>query len=259
MNRVLMVGCACTLIATSFFTSTAWAAPEETTQSAETGIIRGVVQFAGRAPEMTPLRVSDDPACLTDAKSSAPTHQDVIVNRNNTLKNVVIYIKSGLPAGSKYPVPDDPAILSMSGCMYEPHVFALRVGQPLEIQNHDATIHNVNFMPQFNDRYNKSMVSKSAPPLITRFTRQEVGIRIKCDIHPWMLAWASAFDNPFYAVTGEDGSFEIRNVPDGEYTIEAWHETFGTQDLDVVVAKVQPAYAKFTYVNTGAKTSSTNP
>src|SRR4051812_7569540 len=103
---------------------------------AQTASVHGSMKFEGTPPEMPKIRITADPTCA-DARAGlpAPTRQDVIVNRNSTLKNVIVFVKSGLPAGQKYPLPSEPVVLDQRGCMYEPHVFAIRAGQELKILN----------------------------------------------------------------------------------------------------------------------------
>src|SRR5262245_30179584 len=103
----------------------------------DTAVIRGAVNFTGMAPEMPKIRITADPTCAETRKDDPPRRQDVIVNRNNTLKNVIVYVKGGLAAGKTYPMPPEAVVLDQRGCMYEPHVFAIRVGQDLKILNSD--------------------------------------------------------------------------------------------------------------------------
>lgn len=193
---------------------------------------------------MAPLKISD-PFCTKKNSGKPPTRQDVVVNSNQTLRNVIIYVKAGLPAGKKYPLPSEPVVLDQRGCVYEPHVFALRAGQDLKVLNSDSTVHNINAQSQ---KINFAMISDKVPPQLRTFQKPEMPVKIKCDVHPWMLAWAGVFDHPYFAVTGDDGSFELPALPVGEYTVEAWHEEYGAQIKKVKCAEGQPQTVEFTYL-----------
>ncbi len=106
--------------------------------------------------------------------------------------------------------------------------------QPLEIINSDATLHNVHALPKNSPQFNLGMPVKNMK-LKKSFAKAETMVKIKCEVHPWMGAWAGVLDHPFYAVSGADGKFQIKDLPAGEYTIEAWHEKLGAQTSKVTV------------------------
>jgi len=211
------------------------------------GVVRGEVKFQGTPPVMPPIRLSADPTCVQAHKEAPPTRQDVVVNRNATLKNVIVYVKDGLPTGKTYPAAAESAVLDQRGCMYEPHVLAMQVGQELKILNSDPTIHNIHAQAKENKKFNNSMISNKVPPLIKKFDKPELAIPIKCDVHPWMLAWAGVFNHPYFDVSREDGTFEIKDLPPGEYTIGAWHEKLGTREQNVQVKAGEPLQISLSY------------
>jgi hypothetical protein len=126
-------------------------------------------------------------------------------------------------------------VLDQGGCQYEPHVFGVFVGQPIAIKNSDPTPHNVHAQPHSNEPFNFSQ-QPSTPAVTRMFDKPEIGIPLKCDLHGWMNAYANVVTNPFFAVTKEDGTFELHGLPTGTYTIEAWHEEFGRQTQQVTIA-----------------------
>ena len=201
---------------------------------AQTGSsVAGKVLFEGTAPLPQPIHMDADPVCMLQHKDGAST-EEVVVNPNGTLKNVFVYVKQGLAAGQKFEAPKTPVVFDQKGCHYEPHVFGIQVNQPFEIVNSDETLHNVHALPKNSKEFNLGMPLKGMK-LTKTFTSPEIMVKVKCEVHPWMAAWGGVVDHPYFAVTGEDGSFTIKDLPPGEYTIEAWHEKYGTQTATVKV------------------------
>jgi plastocyanin len=202
------------------------------------GTITGKVLFDGAsAPETKPIDMAADAACA--AKNPNAVAEDVVV-KNGAVEYVFVYIKDGQTTEGnkkldsfKWDAPGD-ATLDQSGCHYVPHMVAVQVGQKLNVTNSDPTTHNVNVQPKNNDPFNQAQ-GQSAPPITAVFKRAEVLIPAKCNQHPWMKAWIAVTKHPFAAVTKEDGTFTIKNVPPGTYTLEAWHEKFGTKTAQVKV------------------------
>ena len=130
--------------------------------------------------------------------------------------------------------------------MYKPHVIGVMAGQNIEIKNADPTNHNIHPLPQTNQEWNESQPPGSAAKMQT-FARQEVMIPVKCNIHPWMRAYIGVVSSPFFAVTGDDGTFTIKGLPPGTYTIETWHEKYGTQDQQVTVGAKESKTVDFSF------------
>jgi plastocyanin len=196
------------------------------------GIIRGEVKFIGIAPEMKPITTTEA-CCKTDPPLA---EENIVVNSNNTLRNVFVYLQDAPPSdGAAQPA----VLLDQVHCKYIPHAIALQVGQTLRIRSSDPTMHNVHLMSEKNPAKNLAMVQAGQEnPL--KFDYAEI-IHAKCDVHPWMSAWVGVFDNPYFAITADDGSFEIKNIPPGTYKLIAWHEMYGRQEKTVTVADDKPA------------------
>lgn len=212
-----------------------------TAAMAEKTTVRGKVIFKGDASKFkrTKLNTSKDPKCKM-AKKSIGTY-DVILNKKTdpiTIKNVLVSIKSGL-ADRVFPVPSEPVVLTQFGCEYKPHVMGIMEGQELKILNGDETNHNIHFLPKANDQYNFSQPKKDLEKGKTITLDAEAPFRVKCDVHPWMGCHIGVFKHPFYDVTDKEGKFEITGMGAGSYTLELWHETFGTMTADFTVAKGQ--------------------
>lgn len=194
------------------------------------GAISGVINYSNGDPD-TVIKMDADPVCLGLHTESVQT--ETIVAEAGKLANVFVYVKEGV-SGS-YSAPADAKVLNQEGCTYIPHVLGVMTGQTLVIRNSDSTLHNVHALPQNNEEFNQGQPFQGME-LEKEFDTQEVMVRFKCDVHPWMGAYLGVLDHPFFAVSGADGSFEIDGLPAGDYVIEAWHETLGTQTQSVSVA-----------------------
>jgi hypothetical protein len=215
------------------------AAPVDT---ANAGGISGSVTYAGPDTDTT-IAMNADPVCA--GLHSTPVDTNEIAVKDGKLANVFVYVKSGLE-GKSFPTPAEKKEVDQQGCLYSPRVQGLQTGQALMIKNTDATLHNVHALPTVNQEFNQAQ-PQGLPPFDKVFDKQEVMVKIKCDVHPWMAAYVGVLPHPYYAVSGEDGSYSIPNLPPGTYTIEAWHEKLGTQTQQVTVAASQTATAAFDF------------
>jgi plastocyanin len=207
--------------------------------------ISGKITLAGTAPAMEKLKMDADPYCKTMHTTSVQS-QEVVAN-NGALQWVMIYVKSGLPAGNKYAVPGEPVTLDQKGCMYTPHVFGVRAGQKVKIVNSDATLHNIHPLPAVNAQFNIGMPLQGMSQE-KAFDKAELPpFHIKCDVHKWMSSYCGVFDHPFFAVTDKDGNYKITGLPPGTYVIESWQEKYGPQDQNVTVTGTEAKTADFSY------------
>ncbi|NKB90179.1 MAG: hypothetical protein GKS06_18385 [Acidobacteria bacterium] len=208
------------------------------------GGVAGAVMFAGEAPGAEAIQMAADPFCQTahsDAVMSAP----VMTDAAGGLMNVVVHVSSGLENYS-FDAATDQAILDQSGCVYDPHVLAMQTGQTVIIRNSDDTLHNVNVQPSSNPAFNQGQ-PLAGMEIEKIFDSAEVGIPARCDVHPWMGAFISVFDHPYFSVSATDGAFSIAQLPPGDYVLEAWHETLGTMTQSVTVAPNETASVSFEF------------
>jgi plastocyanin len=208
---------------------------------ATAGNISGKVVLEGTPPENPVIKTGSDPAC-----GSGELRGESYVVDKGALQNVFVYIKDGL--GNKYifETPTESVKLDQKGCHYAPHVVGVRVTQPLEIINSDNTMHNVHGMPDTNREFNFGQVVAGMKNTVT-FTAPEVMIPFKCDVHSWMNAYIGVVNHPYFAVTGSGGTFELKTVPPGTYTVEAWHEKLGRQTQSVTLGEKDNKELTFTF------------
>jgi plastocyanin len=215
-----------------------------------TATVSGKVTYDGAVPSLPAVSMSADPACAAKHTSEVP-NPVLALGANKELGNVFVYVKSGLPENASWTPPSTPAVIDQNGCMYDPHVAGVMVGQQLEFKNSDGFLHNVHALPQTNQEFNLAMPGEVKTAEHT-FDQAEGMFHVKCDVHPWMTAYVGVLKHPYFAVTGTDGSFTIKNLPAGKYTIAAWQEKMGEQTQEVTVADNGTATANFTFTRPAA-------
>ncbi len=218
------------------------AAPAGGGASTGSASVAGKISFEGTAPAPEKVKVTADPKC-------AKMHPDglekqAIRVKDGGLADVFVYVKSGV--SGTFPPPTTPVVLDQSGCTYHPHIVALQAGQPLTIKNSDETLHNIHPRPTVNTEFN---IGQPRPTEQTKpfFDKPEVMIPVGCDVHPWMRAYIAVVPHPFFAVSGDDGTFEIKGLPAGEYEIEAVHEKLKTATQKVTVKDGEKATVNLSF------------
>lgn len=193
--------------------------------------VSGKATFKGTAPKSEMIRMNADPVCAKANTKPVPKG-DVVVNSNGTLANVLVYVKD---AKKDAAAPAPTAVtLDQTGCVYHPRVLGVQVNQPIKILNSDPVLHNVHSLPKSNTGFNLGMATKGQT-VEKKFTKAEAPFRVKCDVHGWMVSHIGVFDHPFFGVTDATGGFTIKDLPAGEYTVEAWHEKLGTKTAKLTV------------------------
>ena len=208
------------------------------------GNIAGRVNFSGKPPQLRPIVMTTDQVCAS-AQDGTVLPEDGRVNANGTLPNAFVYISKG--GGNPSPTaPSSTVTMTQKGCSYVPHVLGIQVGQRLVVDSEDPTTHNVHVTPKAGRDWNVSQ-QPGSEPVGTKFANAEIMVPVHCNVHPWMRAYIGVVTNPYFAVTGTDGSFTIKGVPPGEYTLSIWTSTFGTQERQVTVRAGETATADFTF------------
>lgn len=228
MRRVLFLTLLCSIV---LGTSVAFA-----------GSVTGKVVYDDKVPKLRPIDMNADPTCASK-HSGAVENPMLTLGPGNELANIFVQVKNA-PAGN-HTAPSDAVVIDQHGCLYEPRVIGAMVGQPVKFKNSDGILHNVHGLPKVNREFNIGM-----PPTLKEkeqvFNKPEPLFPVKCDVHPWMQSYVAIMTHPFFAVTGADGSFEISDLPDGTYELEAWHERLGTQTQSITVSGGS-ASANFTF------------
>jgi plastocyanin len=209
--------------------------------------INGTVSLTGSAPANPVIDMSEEAQCR--AKHSGTITDPEYVVADGKVANVFVYVKSGLPAGQNYPVPSQPAVIDQDGCLYEPRVLGVMVGQNLEIKNSDPLLHNIKAVPTANRGFNISQPTEGMTTT-KKFTTKEVMVPLECNVHGWMNAFVGVLDHPYFATTDADGRFSIQGLPAGTYEVEAWHEKLGTRTMNVTIGAEETKSADFSFAPT---------
>lgn len=213
--------------------------------SAEGLSVSGQVVFEGKAPKPRRLNLQADDDHCKDLHADSPLYADgAAIGPKGEFADIFVWIDN--PPEEEYPPSDEVVLLDQIGCRYTPYVFGIMVGQTFKVANSDETTHNVRGFARKNRPFNFGQ-PPGLPPRTRVFKKPEFPLKIKCDIHPWMESYCLVMAHPFYAVTGEDGKFEIENVPAGTYTLKAWHSRLGELEQEITVGDADVSAAAFTY------------
>ncbi|HSE37129.1 MAG TPA: carboxypeptidase regulatory-like domain-containing protein [Blastocatellia bacterium] len=207
------------------------------------GTISGKVSFEGDAPAPKKIDMSQDANC---AGSAGDKSADDLLVAEGKLANVFVYLKGGPVDQNSFATPSEPVVLDQVGCRYHPRVLGIQTNQTLKVTNSDNTTHNVHPSPKTNQEWNQ-MQAQGAPAIEKKFARAETLIPVKCNQHPWMKANIGVLGHPYFAVSAKDGSYTIKNVPPGSYTLVFWHETKGEQTQQVTIAAKESKTQDITY------------
>ena len=205
--------------------------------------IEGRVMYLGTPPDPGHIDMRSDVACHRKRPDGAH-RENLLVNSDGSLRNVFVHVAEGID--KFFAPPETPVRLNQQGCIYEPRVIGMQVGQPLLIVNSDPTLHNVHSVSETNAPFNFGMAVEGQTS--TRyFHAEEITVKLKCDVHPWMSAYVGVVSHPYHAVTGERGSFLLEGLAAGEYVVEAWHEDLGVVRQSVVVGEGERATVAFDF------------
>ena len=206
--------------------------------------IKGKVTFEGQAPAPKEILIRGNPECSVFHKEGKILSEELVAE-NDGLRNVFVYIKEGLE-GYQFDPPSEPVTISNKSCVYTPHVSGAQAGQPVALLNEDNTLHNVHTYSKNNRPFNLGFPFQGMKQT-KKFDAAEIMVTLKCDVHPWMIGYLGVVSHPCFAVSGPDGSFELKNLPPGEYTIEAWHEKLGVQSQKIKIGPQETKEIQFRF------------
>ena len=214
-----------------------------TVDAATAGICHWAIHLQGTRPTPKPIDMSEEPACV-EAHHGKAYDESLVVNKSGALANAFIYVKTARRKNLRHS--STPVTIDQSGCWFRPRVMGIQAGQTLQVINSDPVTHNIHPMAEVNREWNHSQ-GAGDPPIARRFIKPEIMIPVKCNIHSWMHAFIGVLTHPYFAVSKDDGTFEIKNLPPGTYTIAVWQEKLGTQEQQITVPPHGTAEANFTF------------
>jgi len=209
-----------------------------------TASVTGTIKFEGDPPKVRKVDMGSDEHCQ-EMNAEGVMDEGAIIAADGGLQNVFVYVQKGLSDWT-FTAPSETASLSQEGCTYKPHVLGVQVGQTLIIENADAVTHNIHSFGKKNKTFNQTQ-GKGGADLEVVFKKTEVFIPVKCDIHGWMNTYIGVVDNPFYAISAADGSFDLGKLPAGTYTIAARHEGFGLQKQEITIGDGESKSIAFSF------------
>ena len=211
-----------------------------------TGTIKGHVRLTGKSPGNVVIRMGVDPMCNKINAGKRVIQEAVLTSPDGGLKNAFVKLQGNFP---QTPVPRQAVVMDERGCVYTPRVIGMRVGQTLQIKNDDPLLHNVHSDSEHNANIN---IGQATAGVVTEFRpkSEEFMLRFGCDVHRWMTAYVGVVSHPYFAVSGDGGTFQIDNVPAGTQTIQVWHEAYGMLTKTVRVQAGAIANIDFSYTGT---------
>lgn len=210
--------------------------------------VSGKVTLKGTPPPEKPIAaLKADPNCGKANGAAEVKTRLYVVGAEGGLANTLVYIKKGLEGRTFAPSAEKP-LVDQKGCMYEPYISAVQAGQQFDVKNSDAFMHNVNATPKVAGNKGFNFAQANAGQINTKvFDKPELGVRFACNVHPWMIAYLHVLENPFFAVTDKDGNYTFKgDLPDGRYTVEAFHMKAGSVTKEIEVKGGKAAAAAFT-------------
>lgn len=191
------------------------------------GTVQGTVKFTGKAPPQVTYQTGKfKKVCGPEILGEA------LLLKNQNVENVVVWLEGKQAKKLK----NEPGTytLDQKRCTYDPHVLAMPQGSELKILSSDPINHNIHTYSFDNDPINIMFLPNQD---YTQEVEEPEVIKVSCDLHSWMEAYIVVIPHSYFAVTQSDGTYEIKNVPPGKYTLKIWHESLGEKLQKIEVGK----------------------
>jgi hypothetical protein len=218
------------------------------TPAAGGGTLVGHVKLSTPAPPNPAISMGADLKCLEINNGQHVAQEMVLRDPDGGLRNVFVLLQGTFPPSAP---PTQPVIIEQQGCVYHPRVQGAQIGQTLIVKNDDDTLHNIHSLSTKGNLFNTGQ-PKAGLEFKYALKAEEVMLRVRCDVHPWMTGYLGIVSHPYFAVTGAQGAFTIANIPPGHYTVQAWHERFGTTTQAVDIKADAATVVDFSYSDSGS-------
>lgn len=161
-----------------------------------------------------------------DSCASEQISQSLVVSRDGLVKNAVVWLKGDF----EKPFQSETKLtMDQKSCNFSPHVLIVPANAAFDFLNSDPLAHDIRSFAEANMLFRFEMEA-FAKPVEKKFDKPGIYV-IRCGLHPWMHAFVVSAPHAYYAVTDEQGSFTLKDVPPGAQTLHVWHETLGETDL----------------------------
>lgn len=204
------------------------------------GTLRINVQYEGAVPKPKLEPIGGSPEC-SQLCGGKLLRGDLLV-KEGRLQNAFVHIQSGLDPKYRFPIPKEETVIANEKCTFVPRISGARTWQTIRLVNHDPTQHN------FRCEHWSHNLNSAGQYALVQFTKPQTMVQLRCDLHAWMAGYVGVLDHPFFAVSDEQGLVTLSNVPAGDYTLQAWHETLGTQSAKANVKAGETTELTVTFV-----------
>jgi Polysaccharide lyase family 4, domain II len=199
----------------------------------DAGTIQGKVTFTGSAPGPKKVIPTKDKEVCGGIREVP----QMVLAPDKGVQNAFVYLKT-VEKGKAWEKMAKTPTIDNEKCEFQPNVQVIPMGD-IEIVNSDPVLHNTHGFYGKVTAFNVALPNQGQR--IKKPLKKSGLVRVECDAHGWMRAWIYVAENPYYALTGKDGTFTIKDVPPGTYTLVAWQEFTGEVEQSVTIKAKESA------------------